>query len=112
MAAVASCTATLPPVESIDVRAVEEQLPALLDRMAGTHERVTITRHGQAVAVLISADDLAGLEETLDVLSDPALRTQLGEGRAAVAAGDVIDEEGLRTLVAARSESSADQPPR
>ena len=30
-----------------------------------THNRVTITRYGQPVAVLISADELASLEERL-----------------------------------------------
>ena len=99
----AALVATLDGMETVAVRAAKDQLSALLDRVAGTHERVTITRHGRAAAVLISADDLAALEETLDVLSDPELRTRLTEGRAAVAAGDVVDEEGLRKLVAART---------
>ena len=30
-----------------------------------THERVTITRHGKAVAVVMSAEDLEALEEKL-----------------------------------------------
>ena len=42
------------------------RLSELIDEVARTHERVEITRHGHAVAVLISPDDLAALEETLD----------------------------------------------
>jgi len=34
-----------------------------------THDRVTITRHGRTAAVLVSADDLSALEETVDVLT-------------------------------------------
>ena len=36
-----------------------------------THNRVTITRYGQPAAVLISADELASLDETVDILSTP-----------------------------------------
>jgi len=64
---------------------------------------VAITRNGRPAAVLISPEDLDALEETLDVLSDPVTMQQLREGEAAVAAGDVIDEAGLRELVAKRN---------
>lgn len=47
--------------------------------------------------------DLEALEETLDVLSDPAAMQRLREGEAAVADGDVVDEAGLRDLVAERT---------
>ena len=42
----------------------KDKLSALLDRLEGTHERVTITRGGHAAAVLISPDDLVALQET------------------------------------------------
>jgi len=75
-------------------------LKTLVDRVAGTHERVTLTRNGRPAAVLISPDDLAGLEETLEILSDPDLMRQITEGEAAVASGDVVDEAGLRAYLA------------
>ncbi len=40
--------------------------------------------------MLISPDDLASLEETIAVLSDPAAMAELAEAQAAVAAGDVV----------------------
>jgi len=44
-----------------------------------THNRVTITRYGQPAAVLISADELASLDETVDILSTPgALEESVG----------------------------------
>jgi len=79
------------------------RLSELIDEVARTHERVEITRHGHPVAVLISADDLAALEETLDVLSSPEAMRQLAESRAAVEAGDVLDSDELAALVAKRS---------
>ena len=87
-------------METLSVSEARTTLKALVDRVDGTHERVTLTRNGRPAAVLISPDDLESLEETLSVLSDPALMRQLDEAKAAVAAGDVLDEAGLRALVA------------
>jgi len=56
----------------------------------------------------MSADDLAAVEETLDVLSSPAAMKQLAESREAVEAGDVLDAEELSALMAKRrSEKNA-----
>lgn len=41
------------------------QLDALVDRAVSGHERVTITQDGAGAAVLVSADDLADLEDAL-----------------------------------------------
>jgi antitoxin YefM len=87
-------------METLSVSEARTTLKTLVDRVDGTHERVTLTRNGRPAAVLISPDDLESLEETLSVLSDPALMRQLAEAKAAVAAGDVVDEAGLRALVA------------
>jgi antitoxin YefM len=51
--------------------------------------------------VLISPADLAALEETLDVLSDPETMDRLRRSREDVARGDVLDAEQLRTLLEA-----------
>ena len=51
---------------------------------------MTITRNGREVAVLLSAEDLAQLEETLSVLSDPEALADIREADAAYARGDVI----------------------
>lgn len=61
-----------------------------------THDRVTITRHGRAAAVLVSADDLAALEETVDILATPGAAEAIVEGLADLEAGRVADNEGLR----------------
>jgi antitoxin YefM len=82
------------------------RLSELIEEVERTHERIEITRHGHAVAVIISPDDLAALEETLDVLSSPESMRQLAESRAAIAAGDVLDADGLAMLMSQRT-----QPP-
>ena len=58
-----------------------------------------LTRNGHAAAVLISPEDLAQLEETIDVLSDPATLTDIREADEAYARGDVVrGVEAVRRL--------------
>ncbi len=49
-----------------------------------------ITRNGRDAAVLMSAVDLAELEETLSVLSDPDALADIREADAAYARGEVV----------------------
>lgn len=90
-------------METLPLSDARSTLSAIVERVEATHERVTITRNGHPAAVLVSPDDLEALEETLDVLSDPAALQRLRDGEAAVAAGDVVDETGLREIVAERA---------
>ena len=70
-----------------------------VDRVEREHERVTVTRNGRAAAVIISPEDLAELEETLAVLSDPTALADIREADAAYAAGDVVrGVDAVRTL--------------
>jgi antitoxin YefM len=93
----ACCVTVLPFTDA------RNRLSELIDEVQRTHERVEITRHGRAVAVLVSPDDLAALEETLEVLTNRDLMRQLAESREAVDAGDVLDAEDLAALMAKRA---------
>jgi prevent-host-death family protein len=86
---------------TLPLATVKNTLSAVVDQVEGTHERVVITRRGVPAAVLISPADLAALEETLDVLSDPDTMERLRRSREDVARGDVLDAEQLRTLLEA-----------
>lgn len=90
-------------VETIPLTDARSRLSSIVEQVEATHERVTITRNGRPTAVLISPADLEALEETLDVLSDPVTMQRLREGEAALAEGDVLDEAGLRELIAKRT---------
>lgn len=53
--------------------------------MAGVQEReeeVIVTKNGRPAAILINIDEYTRLKETLDVLSDPGLMSQIAESRA------------------------------
>lgn len=72
------------------LRSVRDHLSEVIDRVEHEHERVVITRNGRDAAVIISPEDLAELEETLSVLSDPEALEDIREADAAYARGDVV----------------------
>lgn len=72
------------------LRSVRDHLSELVDRVEREHDRVVITRNGREAAVLISAEDLTELEETLSVLSDPKALADIREADAAYARGEVV----------------------
>lgn len=81
------------------LRAARDHLSELVDRVEREHDRVMITRNGRDAAVLISADDLAELEETLAVLGDPEALAEIREADGAYRRGDVLrGVEAVRRL--------------
>lgn len=74
----------------------KERLGALVEAAQSTHDIVTITRHGKPAAVLMSADDLESLQETVLGLSQPGVRDDIAEADAAVADGSAITGSELR----------------
>ena len=98
------------------LREVRDHFSEVVDRVEHHHERVTVTRNGSPVAVLISPDDLAELEETLDVLSDPKALADIREADLAYGAGDVVRGadavSNLRRLVTRRATSWSSPRPR
>ena len=83
-------SATIVVMSIEPLREVRDHFSDVVDRVEREHERVTVTRNGRAAAVIISPEDLAELEETLAVLSDPLALADIREADAAYAAGDVI----------------------
>ncbi len=63
--------ATIVAMTTEPLRSVRDHLSELVDRVESEHDRVVITRNGREAAVLISAEDLAELEETLSGAERP-----------------------------------------
>ncbi len=62
-------------------------LSELADQVEREHSRVLVTRNGRPSFVLISPDDLASMEETLEILRDPELTASIARSRAEAAQG-------------------------
>lgn len=75
-------------IESL--RDVRDHFSDVVDRVQREHDRVTVTRNGKAAAVILSPDDLAELEETLSVLSDPEALADIREADRAYEEGKVV----------------------
>lgn len=75
--------------EHMPLADVKNRLSEVVDRLEREHGRVVITKHGRPAAVVISVEDLEGLEETLDILSDPKLMRRIRKAEAELAAGEV-----------------------
>jgi antitoxin YefM len=63
-------------------------LSELAKRVRQQHERITLTRNGEPEAVLLSIDDLEGLEMTLEILSDTEAGARISESLAALECGE------------------------
>ncbi|MDQ3432384.1 MAG: type II toxin-antitoxin system Phd/YefM family antitoxin [Actinomycetota bacterium] len=67
-----------------------------------THNRVTITRYGQPAAVLISADELASLDETVDLLSTPGALDDIRQAGSEMEGGEYVTSEEMGRILAER----------
>lgn len=83
-------------VRTVALSEAKDKLSALVEEADRTHEIVQITRHGRAAAVLMSADDLESLQETIYWLSQPGIREDVDAGRREHAAGQTISGADLR----------------
>lgn len=81
---------------SVPLGEVRNRLSEYVSDVERTHARITITRHGHPAAVLISSDELAALEETIEVLRTPGAAASISEGLADAAAGRFVDNDELR----------------
>lgn len=81
---------------------VKAHLSELVQRVNTQHERVTVTVHGKPSAVLLAPEDLASLEETIAVLSDPESMERLSASEAELAEGHAESEADLAVAMARR----------
>lgn len=89
-------------METLPLTAVKAKLSEVIDRVEREQDRVTITRNGRPVAMIVAMDDIEGLEETLEILSDKRLMRKIRAGMAAVDKGDTIPLEDLKKRLKVR----------
>jgi prevent-host-death family protein len=93
----ARCLARILAMTTVPLARARDQLSALVDDVAATHERIVITRNGIPAVVLLAVEDLHALEETLDILSEPGVVAALA---AEDATAQEVDPAELRRDVA------------
>ena len=88
--------------ETLSLAAVKAHFSEMIDRVEHTHDRIIVTRNGRPAAVILSPEELASLEDTLELLSDPNARREVAESEAAYANGDYITKDELVTRYGGR----------
>lgn len=73
-------------ISATDARA---KLYDLLEEVEKLSKRIVITSHGRTKAVLVNADELEGLEETLEVLRDRRAMESLEKSKKDIKAGQI-----------------------
>ena len=82
--------------ETLPLAEIKAHLSEIVDRIEHEHDRVVLTRNGRAAAVIMSPEDLEALEDTLELLSDPAALEEIDRARQDVARGKVVTADELR----------------
>lgn len=87
--------------EHMPLADVKNRLSEVVERLEREHGRVVITKHGRPAAVVLSVQDLEGLEETLEIFSDTQLMRRLRNAQAEIDRGEVeeLTKEEARTLI-------------
>ncbi|GEK21455.1 type II toxin-antitoxin system Phd/YefM family antitoxin [Cellulomonas xylanilytica] len=83
-------------MKTVALSEAKDKLSALVDEADREHEIIRITRHGHGAAVLMSEDDLESLHETIFWLSQPGVRDDVVEARAAAEEGRTTGAADLR----------------
>ncbi|TSC85760.1 MAG: prevent-host-death family protein [Microgenomates group bacterium Gr01-1014_7] len=69
----------------------------LIDEVAFSGKRIGITKKGETKAVLISSDELASWEATMDVMSDTELVKGIRKGMEDIKKGRVVSWEVVKS---------------
>ena len=83
-------------MRTVPLSEAKDKLSALVEEADRTHEIIQITRHGHPSAVLMSADDLESLQETIHWLSQPRILEDLDEAKRNIAGGNTTSGDELR----------------
>jgi antitoxin YefM len=88
-------------LEQLPLAEVKNRLSEVVDEVEREHARVVITKHGRPAAVVMSTEDLESLEETLDIMGNETLLTDIRaaiDGLSAGPAAPLSKDEALRLI--------------
>jgi antitoxin YefM len=97
---------TYPVAKTVPVRELRANLSSLLDAVTDRRDHVLVTRNGVPAAALVPIDEYEALEETAEILSDPAAIAALDEGLGEIERGETVTLAELREELAAKRPTS------
>ena len=81
--------------EAVPIEEAAARFAEIVESVSKRRERVTITTSEGGEVVVMNAEDLEGLEETLEILSDSEEVAALKRSAAEATAGDVVPLEEI-----------------
>jgi prevent-host-death family protein len=90
-------------METLPLSDAKARLSEIADEVDRTHQRVQITKNGRSYVVLMSAEDLASMEATLELLSDPAAMQRVRQAQTDIEQGRFTTSEEMAELLEQRS---------
>ena len=99
------------PERFLTVTEAKKSFCELVRETDATFDRVIITRDGHPAAVLLAYEDYEGLQETIEIMSDPKLVEAIREGEEDIRAGRTVSLDELDKELA-RDTRTAAQPAR
>lgn len=98
----------MPASTPVPISEAKTHLSELARRVRLQHERITLTRNGEPEVVLVSVDDLEGIEMTLEILGDSDAVARISESLAALGRGERgVDLATVRADLARRRHGGA-----
>jgi prevent-host-death family protein len=82
-------------MSEVPISEARDHLGELVSKAEHTQERIVLTRHGKAVAAVISIDELRALESAEDEADLAAAREALASAEPRIRHRDVLAEFGL-----------------
>jgi prevent-host-death family protein len=82
--------------DTLPLAEVKAKFSEMVDRVEQQHARITVTRNGRPAAVLMSPEDLASLEDTLELVSNPTALADIEQARQEAKSGKLLTAEQLR----------------
>ena len=77
---------------TIPLAEARANLSGLIEEAMSTHQRIEVTKNGRRAVVILSADDYDSLLETLDILSDRELVSDIRRAQDEAERGEVFNE--------------------
>ena len=94
-------------MDTLPLSAAKARLSEIADEVDRTHQRVQITKNGRSYVVLISAEDLASLEATLELLSDPDAMGRVRQAQSDIKNGNFTTGEEMERVMRTRGRADA-----
>jgi prevent-host-death family protein len=86
--------------KTVPANELRAHLSSLLDEVSARRDHLLVTRNGVPAAALVPIDEYEALEETAEILSDPAAIAALEEGLGDIGRGETLTLAELREELA------------